>query len=198
MTGEREPESRSIAQARERTIDELTARLAREELDAEDYARRMLAVKRASALPELESLLAEPARRPSVPAPAPSAAPAVPSEYGAADDPDSERIVAILGGVSRKGSWQPCERLEVFAFLGGVELDFREAELVHDVIEVEVGALLGGVEIKVPPDINVDVEGTAFLGGFEQNAGSSSDPDAPLLRITGWAILGGVEVKVKG
>ncbi len=121
----------------------------------------------------------------------------VASEYRDADDQDSERIVAILAGVSRKGSWAPCERLDVFAFLGGVELDFREAELVHDVIEVEVGALLGGVEIKVPPDINVDVKGTAFLGGFEQ-AETSSDPDAPLLRITGWAFLGGVEVKVKG
>ncbi len=193
MADEREPESRLIAQARERAIDELTTRLAREELDDEDYARRMLAVKRASALPELDSLLAEPARQPSVPA----SAPAVSSEYGYADDPDSERIVAILAGVSRKGSWQPCERLDVFAFLGGVELDFREAELVYDVIEVKVGALLGGVEIKVPPDINVEVDGTAFLGGFEQ-AEVTLDPDAPVLRIKGWAFLGGVDVKVKG
>ncbi len=113
------------------------------------------------------------------------------------DDPDSERIVAILAGVSRKGSWQPSERLDVFAFLGGVELDFREAELVYDVIEVKVGALLGGVEIKVPPDINVEVDGTAFLGGFEQ-AEVTLDPDAPVLRIKGWAFLGGVDVKVKG
>jgi hypothetical protein len=55
---------------------------------------------------------------------------------------------------------------------------------------------MGGVEIIVPDDIDVETEGTGIMGGFEHFAHTSDDPDAPLLRITGFAIMGGVEIKL--
>ena len=59
--------------------------------------------------------------------------------------------------------------------------------------------VLGGVEIVVPPEMAVGVDGMALLGGFENqtDAPLRSDPDSPTLRIQGLAVLGGVNVEVR-
>jgi hypothetical protein len=83
--------------------------------------------------------------------------------------------------------------------MGGVHLDFREAALAPGVTEVDIFALMGGTEIIVPPGLIIDSDGVAILGGWEQGPGRSpsADPDAPVLRITGLTLLGGVEIKVR-
>ncbi len=183
-----------LARARERAIEALTDLLADQKLGGEEYARRVLGVRRAVSQAELERALDGLLNPPAATLPA-----AAPAGYGPLDDlaPDSGRILAILGGASRKGHWLPPEHLVVVAVMGGVELDFREAELPAEDTEVQIFTLMGGVEITVPPDLNVEVEGTAFMGGFAHRAPSDPDPDAPLLRVGGVAIMGGVEIKVK-
>jgi hypothetical protein len=106
-------------------------------------------------------------------------------------------VIALLSGAQRKGNWEPPARLYVGALMGGAELDFREADLLEGVTEVSVGALLGGVNIVVPPDLDVEVEGLGLLGSFAHASRHTGDPGAPLLRIRGLALLGGVSVKVK-
>ena len=83
--------------------------------------------------------------------------------------------------------------------MGGAELDFREAALAPGVTEVKVFSLLGGVEVIVPPGLNVECRGIALLGGFEHLADAEMHPDphAPTLRITGLALMGGVHVSVR-
>ncbi|HEX7122545.1 MAG TPA: hypothetical protein VF178_09275, partial [Gemmatimonadaceae bacterium] len=80
-----------------------------------------------------------------------------------------------------------------------VELDMREATLTANEIEVYAVAVMGGIVVTVPPGMRVDADGSAILGGFEdqlEQAGST-DPNAPVLRLRGFAFMGGVEVKVK-
>jgi hypothetical protein len=109
------------------------------------------------------------------------------------------RLVAILGGVTRKGTWHPDPVIEVLAVLGGAELDFREAVLPGKEILVRATTVLGGLEITVPPEMRVEDSGTAILGGREiaGDSAEASSPDAPVLRIEGTCVLGGVEVKRK-
>ena len=59
--------------------------------------------------------------------------------------------------------------------------------------------VLGGLEIIVPPEMRVVDNGTAILGGREivGDSAEASSPDAPVLRIEGTCVLGGVEVKRK-
>ena len=106
------------------------------------------------------------------------------------------RLVAILGGVTRKGTWHPDPVIEVLAVLGGAELDFREAVLPGKEILVRATTVLGGLEITVPPEMRVEDSGSAILGGREIVGDSveASSPDAPVLRIEGTCVLGGVEV----
>jgi hypothetical protein len=56
---------------------------------------------------------------------------------------------------------------------------------------------MGGIEITVPEDIDVDVSGIAFMGGFDHNASGPGEPGAPRLRVIGFALMGGVDVKRK-
>ncbi len=113
------------------------------------------------------------------------------------DDDDVDTVVAVMSGAVRKGQWEPAGRFRVLAIMGGVELDFRDADMLDGTTEVTVLAIMGGCKIVVPPDVAVDVNGSGFMGGFSHLRHRPPEPDAPLIRIRGLAVMGGVEVKVK-
>ncbi len=50
----------------------------------------------------------------------------------------------------------------------------------------------------MPPQLAVECEGSSVLGNVENHGtGAVSDPDRPLLRIRGLAVLGNVEVHTR-
>jgi hypothetical protein len=83
------------------------------------------------------------------------------------------------------------------ALMGGAMLDFRQVRLPRGTTDIQVLAWMGGVEIIVPPGVAVSCDGTGIMGGFEHvesGDGRARDPNAPLLRIRGVAVMGGVEI----
>lgn len=116
-----------------------------------------------------------------------------------ATHPDDERatIFAVLGGSTRKGTWEPAEHSEVIAIMGGVNLDFREADLLEGTTTVRCFAMMGGISIIVPPDVDVDVNGIGLLGGFDHVDHRANDEDVPRIKIEGIALMSGVSVRVK-
>lgn len=106
---------------------------------------------------------------------------------------------AFMGGSARKGSWVVPRHLKVVAVMGGVELDLRQAVLGAGVTEIEVIAVMGGVDITVPPGVRVETMGVAVMGGFDASAGDASaiDPDQPVVRLSGFALMGGVDARMK-
>lgn len=111
--------------------------------------------------------------------------------------PKRKFSLAILSGAKRKGAWVVPPLYTAVAFLGGVEMDLREARFSERDSKIRAFALLGGVDIVVPEDIEVDVTGIGFMGGFDHKASNTGVPDAPRLHVTGLAIMGGVNVKRK-
>ena len=103
-----------------------------------------------------------------------------------------------MSGVVRRGAWLVPKRIRAIAFMGGVELDLREARLGPGVTEIDVLAVMGGVVVTVPPNVRLECDGFAFMGGFEDQLKlpASGDPDAPVVRLTGFAFMGGVETRV--
>ena len=79
--------------------------------------------------------------------------------------------------------------------MGGVELDLRHARLTAAEVTIRAFCLMGGVSITVPEDMDVDVSGIGFMGGFDHKASGPGAPGAPRLRVVGFAMMGGVEVK---
>ncbi|GHD37302.1 DUF1707 SHOCT-like domain-containing protein [Nocardiopsis kunsanensis] len=111
----------------------------------------------------------------------------------------SENIVAVFGGCERKGRWLVEPRTNVSVLFGGVELDLREAVLSQHEVTIQLAVILGGVDITVPNGVRVINDTSAILGGAElHNTDQVVDPNAPVVRLTGTCMLGGVDVKAKG
>jgi hypothetical protein len=109
-------------------------------------------------------------------------------------------VVAILGGSRKVGRWRPPPHLHAVAFWGGVVLDLRDAILPEGRFEVSAFAVMGGVDIIVPPDLPVETNGIALLGGFDQAAETAygdDDEGGPRLVVSGFALMGGVSVKLR-
>ena len=110
-------------------------------------------------------------------------------------EPGSGMSVAILGGVDRGGVWVVPPRHSVVAVLGGVQIDLREARFSQREVTIDVFTLMGGVDITVGEDVEVDVSGFGIMGGFDHRATGPGLPGAPKVRVVGLALMGGVNVK---
>jgi len=130
------------------------------------------------------------------PAQAPTAVqPAMAGRIGGT--PRSKFSVAIMSGARRMGRWVVPRSYVSVAVMGGVELDLREAQFSEPEVTIHAYTCMGGIEITVPEDVDVDVSGFAFMGGFDHNASGPGVPGAPRVRILGFALMGGVDVRRK-
>jgi len=111
--------------------------------------------------------------------------------------PGAKFSLAILSGARRAGRWVVPPSYVAVAVMGGVELDLREAQFSQPEVTIHAYTVMGGIEITVPEDVDVDVSGVAFMGGFDHNASGPGVPGAPRLRVLGFALMGGVEVRRK-
>jgi hypothetical protein len=107
----------------------------------------------------------------------------------------STTAVAMMSGFQRGGNWVVPRHFTATALLGGGELDLREARFAERECTISVFAFMGGVEIVVPEDITVRIHGIGMMGGFDSRAAHEGPTSAPVLNVTGFAFLGGVDVK---
>ena len=188
---------------REETIQLLCARFADDELSVDEFERRVDLAHRVTSESDLALLVADLKPAPPKPNPVPTThtapvpAPA-PTPLPAAHARESQMMMAVMAGVERKGRWAPARRNTIFAVMGGGELDFRDAILPAGVTEISIYAVMGGVEIIVPPGMIVDAGGIAIMGGFTHRDDSTmADPSAPILKIDGFVMMGGVDISVR-
>ncbi|KAL7535331.1 hypothetical protein ACHAXR_006424 [Thalassiosira sp. AJA248-18] len=83
--------------------------------------------------------------------------------------------------------------------LSGDKMDLSRADFVHPVTKINVCEILGGLEVIVPRGVRVQMKGIGILGGFEYKSRGQTvgaEQDAPLVVLSGFSLLGGVEVKV--
>jgi hypothetical protein len=110
----------------------------------------------------------------------------------------SENLVAVFGGCERRGRWLVEPRTNVSVLCGGVELDLREAVLSQHEVTIQLAVIMGGVDITVPHGVRVINNTSAILGGTDLHGTDQvTDPNAPVVRLTGTCMLGGVDVKAK-
>jgi Domain of unknown function (DUF1707)/Cell wall-active antibiotics response 4TMS YvqF len=166
--------------------------LAEGRLTAEEHSDRLDAIYTAKTHAELVPLLDDlPGQRALATPTAVPADLARPRHHG--------RIITIFAGATRKGPWHAEPVIEVLTVFGGVELDFRDAILPGKEVILKATTVMGGVEVIVPPEMRVVDNGIAILGGREVtgNPPAASSPDAPVLRVEGACVLGGMEIKHK-
>ena len=190
-----------VEKLRERAIEVVMEHFSNDVMDLAEFERLLDAVNQCSTAAELRGILQ------TLP-PLESSEPTtdmIPAQGGGPIVVDANRVreygflMSVLGGTSRSGRWIPARKSFALGVLGGISLDFRESVLGPGATDVNVLAVLGGVEIIVPPEMAVEVDGMAVLGGFENHSDTPlrSDPNIPTLRVRGFAVLGGVEVRVQ-
>ncbi|MER5275210.1 DUF1707 domain-containing protein [Streptomyces sp. NPDC002809] len=188
---------------RERIAEILREAVAEGRLQMEEFEHRLDAAYKARTHGELEPLVRD------LPAPGGAVAPVAGGQPRTGSMARwSDRIgkpatsgggFALWGGFRRQGNWTIGRVFTAFAMWGGGNIDLREANFEAREVVIRCFTIMGGISVTVPPDLNVDVRGIGVMGGFGEHSHDAGDaaPDAPRVRITGFALMGGVGVERK-
>ncbi|MGW0010838.1 DUF1707 SHOCT-like domain-containing protein [Streptomyces tendae] len=197
------PELRASDADRERVAEVLRDALAEGRLDMTEFEERLDATYKARTYGELAPITRD------LPVGEVAAAPRVsmtkePERAGGwagritGGEGSSTWAVAVMSGFQRKGRWTVPRRFNSFAFWGGGDIDLREADFAAGEVVINCVAIMGGVNVIVPPGVEVIVRGIGIMGGFDhREEGVPGDPGAPRVVVTGFAFWGGVGVERK-
>ncbi|MFE7120350.1 DUF1707 domain-containing protein [Streptomyces sp. NPDC057654] len=195
------PDMRASDSERDRIAEALREALAEGRLDMDEFDQRLGAAYKARTHGELEVLVRD------LPAPGRAGVDASRRTSEPGGSPDwTERVggqatsrwgVAVMGGFQRGGRWIAPRAFNSVAFWGGGQIDLRDARFEDRDITIRCFAIMGGMEVVVPPDVEVHVSGIGIMGGFDDKASGPGTPGAPRVTVSGLAFWGGVSVKRK-
>jgi hypothetical protein len=192
-------EDRPIEALREETVDRLIMNYGHGKLSREAFERRLDAALDAKAHAQLLELVRDldltTDRRYTAEKKAELGVHVERTPAPAADD--TEHIINVFAGNTRKGSWHVPRTIRAINVFGGTELDFSDAHLTADTTYLTVFCLFGGVNVRVPDGMRTVSKALAIFGGIENRGSASSDPNAPLLVVEGIVLFGGVDIRVK-
>jgi hypothetical protein len=180
---------------RDRIADRLREALAEGRLTPQEHAERIDLVYAARTYADLTPIVSD---LPSGGAPPPVPSPSVPGlrkEVGPPPRREASGIVVVFGGAERKGRWLVEAHTNVLTVFGGVDLDLRRAVLSQREVTINIVCVFGGVSVKVPPGVRVIDSMSAVFSGNSFPGDDPLDPDAPVIRLTGMTLFGGVDVK---
>ncbi|MGW0614229.1 DUF1707 SHOCT-like domain-containing protein [Streptomyces sp. NPDC002788] len=202
MTDDAVPDLRASDADRERVADILRDALAEGRLDMAEFEERLDATYQARTYGELAPITRDlPAAGVTAPVVSLSKEAVTGSDWSGrivGGEGSSTWAVAVMSGFQRKGHWTMPRRFTCLAFWGGGEIDLREANFTDREVEINAVAIMGGVDVVVPPGVEVVVRGIGVMGGFDhREEGVPGEPGAPRVVVTGFAFWGGVGVQRK-
>lgn len=187
-----------LERERERTIESLSQHFAQDDINVEELERRLEVATRAKGVAELRALLAD--LDPSMGlAPIVAGTPVRPTPAVPMAVPARDRVVSIMGETKRRGAWSVPHHLDVTAVMSDTTIDLTQATLPVGAIELHLRVVMAQVKIIVPPGVTVDCRVSAFMGAVTEDVelGDQPRPGAPVVRLTGWAVMSEVQVKVR-
>lgn len=188
----------SIELRRERVVQALCAHFARDRLTMEDLEARLEHAQDAQSDLELSGLIAD---LPPLDDGAPVATP-LPGQFFALArpgdrPPPAANILSMFATVRREGAWAVPEFVEVRSIFGTTRLDLAGATLQPGTTTIDAVAVFGDVTIIVPPGVRIESTGSAIFGEFQHKETplDALDANAPVIRVTGSAVFGAVNIK---
>ena len=112
--------------------------------------------------------------------------------------PEADSTVSlfyIMSGGERTITSQDFLGGEITTIMGGCKLDLRQASIKSSEAVLDLFAFWGGIEILVPRDWHVIMNGHPILGGMENKTFPPAEATQKHLVIRGYAIMGGADVK---
>ncbi len=105
---------------------------------------------------------------------------------------------AVFSGGKRKIAVADYRGGKYEALFGGFEIDLRGSQIAGDSATLEINAVFGGAEVKIPRNWSVLMRGVGVFGAFADSAEQPNPavtPNVKQLIVKGAAVFGGVEVK---
>jgi class 3 adenylate cyclase len=173
---------------RERMVEVLRGHCADGRLTLDEFSDRVGLVYEARTRGDLDLVVAD----------LPVAAPAVRRSSTPSTRKPTASAIAIFSGHKQTGRWRPSESVGAVAIMGSVELDLREAEFEHAVININATSIMGSVEIIVPEGVEVELSGFNIMGSKESRvADGPGRAGAPVVRVNAFVLMGSVLVRDK-
>ncbi len=118
-------------------------------------------------------------------------------------DQNMVNLSMFLGGGEYRFTTKHFNGGKISAVMGGGTLDLSETEMETNEVIVDVFALMGGLEVRIPKHWHLNVQATPILGGVEdktytahqENYQQDAPPNGKRLTIKGTLIMGGLEVR---
>jgi predicted membrane protein len=108
---------------------------------------------------------------------------------------DDLNISQVFSGTARKIESQNFRGGKAEVVFGSAEIDLRGAKLAGGQATLALSAVFGSIEIYIPRDWQVVLQGTPVLGSIESHKKSPGVPPTETLTIKGSAVFGSIEVK---
>jgi predicted membrane protein len=110
-------------------------------------------------------------------------------------EPVHASLFSLLGSSKRRWGKSIFRAAETTAFMGGCELDLRDALMsAGELAVIDVFVVMGGVTIFVPPHWTVSQEIVPLMGGVHDKSRSLPSNPAQHLLVRGTVVMGGVEI----
>jgi hypothetical protein len=155
-------------------------------LELKDYEDRLTRAYAATTYQELDQLRADLL-----------GSPVNPRRGGKVNPAPSTLLLALLSGFERRGRWNVPKKLTTFTLWGSGVLDLRYADFTSTEVEIHAYSIMGLQTILLPPEVNVEVTGHGVMGGFDHEIVGQGTPGAPVVKICGFSLWGGVVIKRK-
>lgn len=107
---------------------------------------------------------------------------------------DHVNVSTVMGGVEYIITSKQFKGGKASAVMGSVELDFRDAALGADEVVLVADSVMGSVEMRVPREWEVVVQGTPFMGAMEDKTVTPPNGGKKFI-VKGSVVMGSIEVK---
>lgn len=108
---------------------------------------------------------------------------------------DEVDLVTIYDNLIFESHATALRRASVLTWYGGGTVDLRHATLDPSGATLELRTLFGGLQLIVPPAWRVERDVLSIVGGIGDVRGPEPEAmNAPVLRLTGWCVFGGVGI----
>lgn len=105
---------------------------------------------------------------------------------------------AVFSGGKRRIAVDDFQGAKYDCVFGGYEIDLRGSQILGDSAVIEINAIFGGAEVKIPTNWNVVMQAAGVFGGFADSTDHPNPAVTPNIKqvfVRGAAVFGGAEVK---
>jgi len=104
-----------------------------------------------------------------------------------------EEYYATFSGQEINPKGEEFKGASLNAAFGGIDLNLTETQIQKDTL-INVTSVFGGIDIKVPSNVNVKVKSTSIFGGVD-NKVKKYNESLPTIYVKAFCLFGGADIK---